>query len=74
METAKIIDFPKTKTGKKDLRARDRLNIGKTGRVYSRGGQLLVDFYYLGERVRERSRLDDNQGNLELLRKKFRYY
>jgi integrase len=70
MEHAKIIDFPGVKTEERKRSPRDRLNVGKTGRVYSRGGKLWVDFYYLGERVRERSGLDDTRANRELLRRK----
>ena len=70
MENAKVIDFPLGKSANLQKRTSDRLNTGKTGRVYSRGGKLWVDFYYLGERVRERSGLDDTRGNRELLRKK----
>jgi integrase len=70
MEHAKIIDFPKGKTDNYQPKTPDRLNAGKTGRVYGRGGKLWVDFYYLGERVRERSGLDDTRANRELLRKK----
>jgi integrase len=70
MEYAKVIDFPLGKSANRQKRTSNRLNTGKTGRVYSRGSQLWVDFYYLGERVRERSGLDDTRGNRELLRKK----
>ena len=70
MEQAKVIDFPLGKSANRHKRTSDRLNVGKTGRVYSRGGKLWVDFYYLGERVRERSGLDDTHGNRESLRKK----
>jgi integrase len=70
MEHAKIIDFPKGKTDNRQPQTPDRLNAGKTGRVYGRGGKLWVDFYYLGERVRERSGLDDTRANRESLRKK----
>jgi integrase len=67
MQQAKVIDFPKT--SKRETRTRGRLNAGKSGRVYARGGKLWVDFHYLGERVRERSGLDDNPGNQTRLRK-----
>ena len=70
MEHAKIIDFPKGKTDNRQPKTPDRLNAGKTGRVYGRGGKLWVDFYYLGERVRERSGLDDTRANRKFLRKK----
>jgi integrase len=70
MENAKIIDFSKGKTHNHQPKTPDRLNAGKTGRVYGRGGKLWVDFYYLGQRVRERSGLDDTRANREFLRKK----
>ena len=70
MEYAKVIDFPLGKSANRQKRTSDRLNTGKTSRVYSRGGKLWDDFYYLGERVRERSGIDDTRGNRELLRKK----
>jgi len=46
-----------------------QLNSGKKGRVYSRKGKLWVDFYYLGERVREPSGLEDNTSNRLTLRR-----
>ena len=63
MEQAKIINFPQPQEHKPHTRKTDRVNAGKTGRVYSRGGKLWVDFRYLGERVREPSGLDDNPTN-----------
>jgi integrase len=69
MQRAEIIDFPNSKAAKRGIRTRDRLNAGKSGRVYSRGGKLWVDFHYLGERVRESSGLDDNSANRLQLRK-----
>ncbi len=69
MQQAKVIDFPKSKMGEQETRTRDRLNAGKSGRVYSRGGKLWVDFHYLGERVRESSGLDDRSANRLQLRK-----
>src|SRR5665647_3517015 len=67
MQQAKVIDFPKT--SKWETRTRGRINAGKSGRVYARGDKLWVDFYYLGDRVREPSGLDDNPGNRTRLRK-----
>ncbi|MFA4903249.1 MAG: DUF3596 domain-containing protein [Desulfobaccales bacterium] len=67
MQQAKVIDFPKT--SKQETRTRGRLNAGKSGRVYARGDRLWVDFYYLGDRVREPSGLDDNPTNRLRLRK-----
>ena len=69
MQQAKIIDFPQTKASKREPRNRDRLNAGKSGRVYARGNKLWVDFHYLGDRVREPSGLDDNPANRTRLRK-----
>jgi len=69
MERARIINFPNPQEHKRDTRKSDRVNVGKTGRVYSRGGKLWVDFRYLGERVREASGLDDNPTNRGQLRK-----
>ncbi len=67
MQQAKVIDFPKT--SQRGTRTRGRLNAGKSGRVYVRGDKLWVDFYYLGDRVREPSGLDDNATNRLRLRK-----
>ena len=53
----------------KDTRKYISLSAGKKGRVYSRGGRLWVDFYYLGARVREPSGLKDTQSNRHLVRK-----
>jgi Arm DNA-binding domain len=69
MQATKLIDFPQPKTTKREARIKDRLNAGKSGRVYSRVDKLWVDFRYLGERVRESSGLDDNSGNRKRLRK-----
>ncbi len=69
MEQAKIINFPQPQEHKRNTRKNDRLNAGKTGRVYDRGGKLWVDFRYLGERVREPSGLGDNPTNRGQLRK-----
>ena len=69
MERAKNHRFPNPKV-KGDKGKRSRSNAGKSGRVYSRGDKLWVDFYYLGERVREPSGLDDTPPNRVLLRRK----
>jgi len=60
-QQVKIIDFHQDRRRKS--RKRDRLNAGKRGRVYTRGNKLWVDFYYLGERVREPSGLEDTPEN-----------
>ena len=63
---------PITKHREKETRTKevDWLNAGKKGRVYNRGGRLWVDFYYLGERVREPSGLKDTEESRVFLRKK----
>ena len=67
MQRSNIVEISQYRKRKKGNR--DCLNSGKRGRVYSRGGKLWVDFYYLGERVREPSGLEDSQSNREALRK-----
>ena len=69
MKREKIVQIAHYRKKKKNRRKRDSLNAGKKGRVYSRGGKLWVDFRYLGERVRERSGLKDNQPNRIRVRK-----
>ena len=69
MKQAKIIKFPLIREDVNEARKRDRLNEGKTGRVYTRGGKLWVDFHYFGERVREPSGLNDTAANRVVLRK-----
>ncbi len=70
MRQASIIAFPGNRKKSKKGKGRCRLNAGKKGRVYSRGGRLWVDFYYLGRRVRERSGLEDTAANRVALRRK----
>jgi len=65
----KIIEFPARREESKRTREPDEINTGKKGRVYNRGGKLWVDFYYLNERVRERSGLVDNPDNQRKLRR-----
>ena len=69
MVQLKIIDFPRDRKSKKKGRARERVNDGKKGRVYGRGGKLWVDFRYLGQRVREPSGLKDSAANRRLVRR-----
>ena len=69
MSHSKIIKFPAIRDERKRERAPDAINVGKKGRVYSRGGNLWVDFYYLSERVREPSGLLDTLSNKRKLRK-----
>ena len=68
MTRAKVINFPGS-FGSKVKKKGNRLNARNPGRVYGRGGKLWVDFYYLKERVREPSGLDDTPENQVLLRK-----
>jgi integrase len=63
MKQARIIEFPRDRRKRRSKKKRARLNAGRKGRVYSRGGKLWVDFRYLGERVREPSGLDDTAVN-----------
>jgi len=65
-----VIQITQHREKVKKKREIDRLNTGKRGRVYSRGGKLWVDFRYLGERVREPSGLENNQANRLVLRSK----
>ena len=69
MVQLKIIDFPRDRKSSKKVRARERVNAGKKGRVYGRGGKLWVDFRYLGQRVREPSGLKDSAANRRLVRR-----
>ena len=64
----KVIDFPQGR--RKNSKKRDMLNAGKKGRVYTRVNKLWVDFYYLGERVREPSGLEDTPENRNEVRRK----
>jgi len=67
--SSKIIEFPASRDEIKRTREPDAINVGKKGRVYTRGGKLWVDFYYLSERVREPSGLIDTPANQRKLRK-----
>ena len=64
---SKIIEFSENRDERK--RKPDAINVGKKGRVYTRGGKLWVDFYYLNERVREPSGLIETPINQRKLRK-----
>ena len=68
MQQSNIVEISRYRE-KEKRRKRDRLNVGRKGRIYGRSGKLWVDFRYLGERVREPSGLDDNQSNRHTLRK-----
>ena len=70
MKQAILIDFPQNREKRKVNRTRDCVNVGKSGRVYNRGGKLWADFHYLGERIREPSGLRNSPANLRLLRQK----
>jgi integrase len=69
MTQAKIIKNPLIRKKEDKAGKRDRLNAGKKGRVYTRGGKLWLDFQYLGERVREPSGLKDTTANRTALRR-----
>ena len=69
MKHSKIIEISSYRKKREKRREGARLNAGKKGRVYSRGGKLWVDFYYLGQRVREPSGLEDSPSNRQLVRK-----
>jgi integrase len=68
MKQATLIEFPQNREKCKLTRERDSVNTGKSGTVYSRGGKLWVDFYYLGQRVREPSGLKATPDNQKSLR------
>ena len=68
MAQVNIVEISQYRNRKREKRKRDRLNAGKKGRIYSRGGKLWVDFQYLGERVRERSGMEDTPTNRCILR------
>ncbi|MBW1945381.1 MAG: site-specific integrase [Deltaproteobacteria bacterium] len=69
MKHSKIIEISGYRKKIDKKKEGDRLNDGKKGRVYSRGGKLWVDFYYLGERVREPSGLEDTPPSRIIIRK-----
>lgn len=69
MQQAKIVEFPHYREQQKKTKERDRINVGKKGRVYGRSGKLWVDFRYCDRRVREPSGLSDTPANRTVLRK-----
>ena len=69
MKHSTIIEISSYRKKRDKRREGARLNAGKKGRVYSRGGKLWVDFYYLGERVREPSGLKDSPSSRQIVRK-----
>ena len=69
MPQLKPMDFPQNRKIKKKTRACDRINIGKKGRVYSRGSKLWVDFNYLGQRCREPTGLNNTASNRAEIRR-----
>ena len=69
MAKASVLEFPQDRKASKKVSKPDRLNENKKGRVFERGAKLWVDFYYMNERVREPSGLDDTQRNRAQLRK-----
>ena len=70
MRNAKVVEISRFRVQKKEKRGKkgDRLNAGRKGRVFSRGGKLWVDFQYLKKRVREPSGLEDTPQNRDSLR------
>jgi len=70
MKKNNVIPFAQYRKTRKKERQAVQVDTGKKGRVYNRGGTLWVDFYYLGQRVRESSGLKDTPVNQRLLRKK----
>ena len=68
MQQANIVAFPQYRE-KEKTKERDRINVGKKGRVYSRNGKLWVDFRYYDYRVREPSGLKDTSINQTVIRK-----
>lgn len=69
MPNTKVIEIAPYRDNKEKKRQRGRLNAGRTGRVYSRGGKLWVDFYYLNRRVREPAGLEDTPSNRKAVRR-----
>ena len=69
MKQNNVIQISRYRKKRHKKREVARLNAGKKGRVYSRGGKLWVDFHYLGERVREPAGLKNSLSNRELVRK-----
>lgn len=70
MSQTVVIELPKNRAKKpKQERARAKVNRGKKGRVYERGGKLWVDFYYLKKRVREPTGLLDTPESRDEVRK-----
>ena len=69
MKHANIVEFPLIRDTKKDSRTKSRINAGKKGRVYSRGGKLWVDFHYLKKRIREPSGMKETPANKRHLRR-----
>ncbi len=69
MRQGNVLELTRYRTKREKGKERDRLNAGKRGRVYARGGKLWVDFRYLGERVREPSGLKDTPTDRKTLRR-----
>ena len=68
MQSEKVLDLTLYRKKKDDKKRPKRSKTQNKGRIYSRGNKLWVDFYYLGERVREPSGLDDTALNRKNLR------
>lgn len=69
MNQLQIVDLTQYRKKKKQAPKRKRPRSQTKGSVYSRGGNLWVDFRYLDERVREPSGLIDTAENCNTVRK-----
>lgn len=65
---AKILSFSLSERPKEGLRRKTGININKEGSVRNINGKVYVDFFYLGERVREDSGLSWNPKNAKSVR------
>lgn len=65
---AKVVALPQRKKSQEKLRKVDKINRNKEGSVRNVNGTVYVDFYYLGERVRESSGLPWNEKNAKTVR------
>ena len=63
-----VIRFP----SKEKVSRKAGLNRNRKGSVRSINGKLYVDFIYLGERVREKTGLDDTKDNVRQVRQQLK--
>jgi len=68
MKEARVFQISDFKKG--NSRKREKLNTGKNGSVYARGGKSWVYFRYMNQRVRESVGLMDTPENRKLVRQK----